>query len=94
MKEKILNEHTEKLGVCQSIPCEQKSSRNLGIEMFSRQKSSSTIMVEENSKPIADLFPETSIVFMDLVGFTSWSSAREPTDVFILLETLFAAFGK
>lgn len=28
------------------------------------------------SKPIADLFPATSIIFADLVGFTAWSSVR------------------
>jgi class 3 adenylate cyclase len=28
------------------------------------------------SKPIADLFPETTILFADLVGFTAWSSVR------------------
>jgi len=44
------------------------------------------------SKPIASFFPETTIFFGDLVGFTSWSSVREPTDVFILLETLYSAF--
>lgn len=27
-------------------------------------------------KPIADLFPETSILFADIVGFTAWSSQR------------------
>ena len=30
----------------------------------------------------------------DLVGFTAWSSMREPASVFILLETLFRAFDK
>jgi class 3 adenylate cyclase len=30
--------------------------------------------------------------FADIVGFTSWSSVREPSQVFILLETLYAAF--
>ena len=30
----------------------------------------------------------------DLVGFTSWSSSREPAQVFTLLETLFHAFDK
>jgi len=46
------------------------------------------------SKPIADLFPETTILFSDLVGFTAWSSMREPSQVFVLLETLFRAFDK
>lgn len=34
------------------------------------------------TKPIADLFPETTIMFADLAGFTAWSSTREPTQVF------------
>jgi class 3 adenylate cyclase len=42
--------------------------------------------VEENdfmykSKPIADLFPETTILFADIAGFTAWSSVREPSQV-------------
>ena len=30
----------------------------------------------------------------DLVGFTAWSSVREPSQVFILLETIFRAFDE
>jgi class 3 adenylate cyclase len=44
------------------------------------------------SKPIADLFPETTILFADIAGFTAWSSVREPSQVFVLLETLYRAF--
>jgi len=44
------------------------------------------------TKPIADLFPETTIMFADLVGFTAWSSVREPSQVFTLLETVYHAF--
>lgn len=46
------------------------------------------------TKPIADLFPDTTIFFGDLVGFTAWSSAREPTSVFRLLETIFYHFDE
>jgi class 3 adenylate cyclase len=46
------------------------------------------------TKPIADLFPETTILFADIVGFTAWSSMQEPTQVFILLETLYCAFDQ
>jgi class 3 adenylate cyclase len=46
------------------------------------------------TKPIADLFPETTILFADIVGFTAWSSVREPTQVFVLLETLYCAFDQ
>jgi class 3 adenylate cyclase len=44
------------------------------------------------TKPIADLFPNATIMFADIVGFNAWSSNREPTQVFILLETVFRAF--
>ena len=46
------------------------------------------------SKPIADLHPYTTIMFADLVGFTAWSSVREPTQVFTLLEVVYHAFDK
>jgi hypothetical protein len=44
------------------------------------------------SKPIAELYPATTIMFADLTGFTAWSSVREPQQVFILLETIYHAF--
>ena len=43
------------------------------------------------TKPIADLFPEVTIMFADIAGFTAWSSAREPAQVFQLLETIYSA---
>jgi class 3 adenylate cyclase len=46
------------------------------------------------TKPIADLFPETTIMFADIVGFTAWSSMREPCQVFTLLETIYHEFDE
>jgi class 3 adenylate cyclase len=46
------------------------------------------------TKPIADLFPETTILFADISGFTAWSSTREPSQVFILLETIYKSFDE
>jgi hypothetical protein len=37
------------------------------------------------SKPIADLFPETTVLFADIAGFTAWSSTREPCQVSVNL---------
>jgi class 3 adenylate cyclase len=45
-------------------------------------------------RPIADLFPETTIMFADIAGFTAWSSVREPSQVFTLLERIYGAFDK
>jgi Adenylate and Guanylate cyclase catalytic domain len=44
------------------------------------------------TRPIADFFPAATILFADIVGFTAWSSTREPTQVFILLESIFHEF--
>jgi CHASE domain len=41
------------------------------------------------SRPVAELFAETTVFFGDLVGFTQWSANREPSDVFHLLEVLY-----
>lgn len=42
--------------------------------------------------PIADYFPETTIMFADIAGFTAWSSERNPGEVFQLLESVYYAF--
>jgi class 3 adenylate cyclase len=42
--------------------------------------------------PIADLFPDTTVMFADIAGFTAWSSLRQPTQVFTLLETIYGEF--
>lgn len=45
-------------------------------------------------EPLADLYPEATILFSDIAGFTAWSSEREPAQVFTLLETLYGAMDK
>ena len=47
-----------------------------------------------SSKPLADLFLETTVMFADICGFTAWSSVRDPIQVFTLLETLYRAFDE
>lgn len=44
------------------------------------------------AKPIADHFPNSTILFADIAGFTSWSSERNPEQVFTLLQSLFNLF--
>jgi hypothetical protein len=48
----------------------------------------------QSNKPIADLFPHTTVIFADIAGFTAWSSVREPAQVFTLLETVYSAFDE
>jgi len=60
--------------------CQRESTMNTGIVSY------------DQAKPIAELFTDTTIMFADIEGFTAWSSVRQPTQVFSLLETLFHAF--
>ncbi|CAB9506384.1 Receptor-type guanylate cyclase gcy [Seminavis robusta] len=46
------------------------------------------------AEPIADLFPNASVMFADVAGFTAWSSERDPSQVFKLLETLYRSMDK
>ncbi|KAL7557011.1 hypothetical protein ACA910_014228 [Epithemia clementina (nom. ined.)] len=46
------------------------------------------------NKPIADLFPHCTVLFADIAGFTAWSSLREPTQVFTLLENIYHTFDQ
>jgi len=48
----------------------------------------------DSNKPIADLFTATTVLFADIAGFTAWSSTREPTQVFTLLEAVYGAFDE
>ena len=38
--------------------------------------------------------PSATVMFADIVGFTAWSSVREPSQVFTLLETVYHAFDE
>ena len=49
---------------------------------------------DEESAQIASLYPETTILFADIVGFTKWSDGRDPHEVFLLLETIYFMFDK
>jgi hypothetical protein len=58
---------------------EAVTNGQLGVDMY-------------QTKPIADLFPNSTIMFADIAGFTAWSSVREPSQVFTLLETVYQSF--
>lgn len=50
--------------------------------------------IKKGAQPIADLFPNTTVLFADIAGFTAWSSQRDPPQVFRLLETVYGAFDE
>jgi hypothetical protein len=61
---------------------------------FGDERGESYDFADRNAKQIAELFPETTIMFADIAGFTAWASSREPSHVFTLLETLYGAFDR
>ena len=48
----------------------------------------------DNKAPLAEIYPETTVLFADVVGFTAWASVREPSQVFQLLETVYCHFDE
>lgn len=74
---------------------EEKSGGGSGFAAPNRRlKTFLTDNGDHNSdtQPIADLFPNCSVLFADIAGFTAWSSTRDPEQVFILLQTIYQAF--
>ena len=63
---------------------------NVRARLYSSAKEA--VSVAKVTKPVADTFAECTVAFIDIVGFTSWSSAREPSQVFTLLESLYGAY--
>lgn len=65
-------------------------SRNKRLKTFLNDGTEDSLGMA--ARPIADLFPHTTVIFADISGFTAWSSTRDPSQVFMLLETIYKAF--
>jgi hypothetical protein len=46
--------------------------------VFNRKTNPSSLAGGLKTRPIADFFPEVTIMFADISGFTAWASTREP----------------
>lgn len=71
MKERLMHEKQE----AQDLKVSANKKGNLKSFMNNGTHEGGTAM--EKQKPLADLFLETTVVFADIAGFTSWSSVRE-----------------
>ena len=68
-------------GQCQFLASTKRSSlTNSTLEASSRSDPL------QGASPIADEYPDCTVFFADLAGFTQWSSTRTPSEVFLLLE--------
>lgn len=67
-------------------------TNNSGTDTAHEERGTHKGVLPWSNRPIADLFPEVTVMFADISGFTAWSSTREPSQVFILLESLYGKF--
>lgn len=58
------------------------------------KNNSSNVGGVDSRNLIASFYPNTTILFADIEGFTAWSSTREPSQVFYMLETVYGAFDE
>jgi hypothetical protein len=69
------------------------TSRNTSVKLHIDVEGFEIEDVLENA-PLADLYLDTTVLFADISGFTAWSSAREPQQVFTLLECITLSFDR
>lgn len=70
---------------------EELFPENMRERLYQRKQDAP--LSSSSSEPfIMDIYPEATVLFAGLAGFTSWSSGRDPVQVFELLETLYLAF--
>ena len=48
--------------------------------------------LKRGEKTIADLYPDTTVLFADLAGFTPWAQGNEPARIASVLDDLFTRF--
>lgn len=77
IRERLMENEEEK----KNLPGGQagRKMKKLGLDVF-------------ETKPIADYYPEATVLVADIANFSAWSSVREPSQVFTLLETLYNSF--
>jgi hypothetical protein len=91
--DQVLHPSLDELSIAENQPKKLQSFLNHKKDV-DQSESQSEFDHARPSKPIAELFPDTTVYFADIAGFTAWSSVREPSHVFVLLETLYGSFDK
>jgi class 3 adenylate cyclase len=91
----ITNDNTTEIATDKGICTDTANTTCPGtIPVEERVHSYSKLIKQKFASPIADLYPNTTVFFADICGFTAWSSSPGPDDVLILLESLYCEFDK
>ena len=72
---------------------EQQNSENAKLLLNILQEPTAE-RLKSGEAQIADAFPSASVIFTDLVGFTTWSQGRPPMEVLSMLDELFGSFDE
>ncbi|QTA78273.1 Two component system response regulator/histidine kinase, adenyl cyclase domain-containing [Desulfonema limicola] len=73
------------------LKLEQEKSERLLLNILPRQIAE---RLKQEETTISDNFEEATVLFIDIVGFTSLSSKISPKELVALLNTIFSAFDK
>ncbi|CAB9523388.1 Receptor-type guanylate cyclase gcy (Partial), partial [Seminavis robusta] len=69
-----------------------KKSQLLDANKAPQEQRMSSFDLATKSSVNAHLYPDCTLFFADIAGFTHWSSSKSPEDVFDLLESIYGAF--
>jgi class 3 adenylate cyclase len=86
--------HSKRASPLPNDPGQNPMGLGISFDSVDMRKSYSKLIKKKFASPIADLYPNTTVFFADICGFTAWSSSRGPDDVFMLLESLYCEFDK
>lgn len=70
---------------------EQEKSERLLLSILPKSVAE---QLKQNSSTIADTFPEATVLFADIVGFTQLSTQRSAIEIVSLLNKIFSAFDQ
>jgi hypothetical protein len=91
MRKMVKGRSVRRFGTNDQSSAKIKSFLNENME-DTAGKNDTEIDIASLEKPIADLYPDTTVYFADIAGFTSWSSQRDPEQVFTLLQAVYKTF--
>ena len=86
--------HSQLNGQDRANKSQRKLSMGAATAAVDDPPASSAAGTFRSFNPIADLYPDTTVLFADISGFTKWSSSKTPAQVFELLEALYSAFDE
>jgi hypothetical protein len=93
LREQVLDYKKQQKGGS-GTTCGVTTTRSQRKHLLENNDFESMAKISTGEKPLADLYLETTVLFADIVGYTAWSSVREPSQVFTLLETVYSTFDE